>query len=207
MGNQKEQPLKYINAVYTHVEHWYENADRKAQIVLVLDGAFLSFITSQAFTKAVDLQEITVCFGTETTLLLTLMALSLAASILSAIICLHPRLHAERDKTESMLKDEIGKRDPAEPIPARLSWFFGYLAQFDQERVARQLQNVDDSFAAEALAHEAAKFSRNVLQKHSWADRAFLFASSSLILLLLATASYWWRVASSSCAGGGGVYF
>ena len=152
-----------------------------------------------------DLQDITMCFGPETELLLTLMALSLAASILSAIMCLHPRLHAERGKTESMLKDEIGKRDQVEPIPARLSWFFGYLAQLDQERVARQLQNVDDLFAAEALAHEAAKFSRNVLQKHSWADRAFLFAGSSLVFLLLAAASYWWRIASSSCTLSGGV--
>ena len=205
MGAQDKQPLNYINAVYHHVEHWYENADRKAQIVLVLDGAFLSFITSQALTKPTELHDIALCFGPETTLLLILMALSLVASILSAIICLHPRLHAERGKTESMLKDEIGKRDKTEPIPARLSWFFGYLAQLDQERVARQLQNVDEPFAAEALAHEVAKFSRNVLQKHIWADRAFFFASSSLIFLLLATVSYWWRIASSSCTFGAGV--
>ena len=196
MRTQEKQPLDYISAVYAHAEHWYENADRKAQIVLALDGAFLSFITSQAFIKATDLQEITVCFGPETTLLLTLMALSLAASILSAILCLHPRLHAERgNKTESMLKDEIDKGDTVEPIPARLSWFFGFLAQLDQERVARQLLNVDDSFAAEALAHEAAKFSKNVFKKHNWADRGFLFASLSLIFLLLATASYWLRIA------------
>lgn len=205
MGNEEKQPLKYINAVYTHVEHWYENADRKAQIVLFMDGAFLSFITSQAFSKAAELKEITVCFGLETTLLLILMALSLAASILCAIICLYPRLHVEQSKTESMLKDERGKRDPVEPIPARLSWFFGYLAQLDPERVASHLQNVKDPFAAEALAHETAKFSRNVLQKHSWVNRAFLFASSSLIFLLLAAASYWWRVAFSSCTQGRGV--
>ncbi|MBN1833073.1 MAG: hypothetical protein JW896_13280 [Deltaproteobacteria bacterium] len=199
MSNQDKQPLEYINAVYAHVVHWYENADRKAQIVLVFDGAFLSFITSQAFTKAEDLKEITKCFGPETTLLLALMALSLAASILSAITCLHPRLHAERGKTEWMLKTEIDKSDTAEPIPARLLWFFGYLAQLDQERVASQLQNVNDPFAAKALAHEVAKFSRNVFQKHRWADRAFLCASSSLIFLLLATASYWLRTAWSSC--------
>jgi hypothetical protein len=192
---EEKHSLTYINSVYAHVEHWYENADRKAQIVLVLDGAFLSFITSQAFTEPADLQEITVCFGPETTLLLALMALSLAASILSAIICLHPRLHAKRSKTELMLEYEIEKGETDAPVPARLSWFFGYLAQLDQERVARQLQNVDDSFAAEALAHEAAKFSRNVLKKHKWVDRAFLFASLSLISLLLATASYWLRAA------------
>jgi hypothetical protein len=204
MGTEEKQALEYVNAVYAHVEHWYENADQKAQIVLTLDGVFLSFVASHAFTKAADLHDIQVYFGPETTLLLALMALSLAASILSAITCLHPRLRAERGKTQSMLKDEIGKRDTAEPIPARLLWFFGYLAQLDQERVARQLQKVDDSFAAAALAHEAAKFSRNVLQKHRWADRAFLFASSSLIFLLLTTASYWWRIASSNymCTGG-----
>ncbi len=204
MGTHEKQPLDYIQAVYAHVEHWYEDADRKAQIALVLDGAFLSFITSQAFTKAADLRPITLCFGPETTWLLILMALSLMASILSAINCLHPRLHAEQGKTESMLKDEIGRHDTTEPIPARLSWFFGFLAKLDQERVAHQLQKVDDAFAAEALAHEAAKFSRNVLQKHKWADRAFLFAGSSLIFLLLAAASYWWRIASSNymCTGG-----
>ena len=206
MGDQEKQPFKYISAVYAHVEHWYENADRKAQIVLVLDGAFLSFITSTAFVKAEDLRKIISCFGLETTIIIALMALSLAASILSAIACLHPRLHTKHDKTELMLNIEIRKSNVAEPIPARLFWFFGYLAQLDQERVAHQLQNVDDSFAAEAVAHEAAKFSRNVLQKHIWADRAFLFVSSSLIFLLLATASYWWRVVSSNymCAGTSG---
>lgn len=199
MVTNEKQPLKYIRSVYAHVEHWYENADRKAQIVLALDGAFLSFITSQAFTKAADLQEITLCFGPETTLFLSLMVLLLAASILSAIYCLHPRLHGGGDKTDTMLKFEIDKRDAAEPIPARLSWFFGFLAQLDQERVARQLQNVDDSFAAEALAHEAAKFSRNVFKKHLWVDRAFLCAGLGLLFLLCATASYWLRVALTSC--------
>lgn len=204
MGTQEKQPLEYINAVYAHVEHWYEIADRKAQIALVFDGAFLSFITSQAFTKAADLQGIAVCFGPETTVLLALMALSLGASILSAITCLHPRLHAERGTTELMLKKETGKGDRTAPIPPRLMWFFGHLAQLDQERVARQLQDVDDSFAAEALAHETAKFSRKVLQKHKWADRAFLLGSSSLIFVLFATGSYWWRAASSNymCTGG-----
>lgn len=80
---------------------------------------------------------------------------------------------------------------------------FGHQAQLDEERVACQLQNVDDSFAAAALAHEAAKFSRNVRQKHKWADRAFLLASSSLIFLLLASASYWLRVLESRCSSAG----
>lgn len=196
MGKEAMQPEKYINAVYAHVEHWYENADRKAQIALVLDGTFLSFITSQAFTEARELKVITECGGPLTTGLLILMAILLAASILSAIACLHPRLHAEQGKTEAMLKAEVGKCDAQAPIPARLSWFFGYLAQLDQERVANQLQQVDEAFADEALAHEAAKFSRNVYRKHIWADRAFLFAGSSLIFLLLASASYWWNFAA-----------
>jgi hypothetical protein len=204
MATQGKQPLEYVNAVYAHVEHWYENADQKAQIVLALDGVFLSFIASQAFTRAADLQGMQACLGPGATLLLALMALSLAASILSAIACLHPRLRAARGKTEAMLSDEKGRHDTAAPIPAPLSWFFGHLAELDQERVARQLQCADDAFAAEALAHEAAKFSRNVVQKHRWVDRAFLFAGASLIFLLLATAGYWWRVASGStlCVGG-----
>lgn len=196
MGSEEKQPQKYINSVYSHVEHWYENADQKAQIVLVLDGIFLSFITSQAFTEAAELKVITECGGLTTIILIALMAVFLAASILSAIACLHPRLHTVRGETEEMLKEEIGKSDTTDPIPARLCWFFGYLAQLDQERVANQLKQVDDSFAEEALAQEAAKFSHNVLMKHRWVDRAFLFAGSSLIFLLLAAASYWWNFAS-----------
>lgn len=98
-------------------------------------------------------------------------------------------------ENKSILEEELGKCVKTEPIPARLSWFFGYLAQLDRERVAYQLQNADDSFATEALAHEVVKFSRNVLQKHKWVDRAFLFASYSLIFLLLAVSSYWLRIA------------
>ena len=184
------QPHTYINAVYAHIEHWYEIADRKAQVVLVLDGIFLSFITSQAFTKAEDLAVIIKCSGPVTLSLLFLMVIFLAASILSAIGCLHPRLHAKSDQARELRKE--ARKGPTAPIPAKFSWYFGYLAQLNQDRVANQLMKVDGSFADEALAHEAAKFSRNVYRKHIWVDRAFLFAGLSLICLLIAAAFYWW---------------
>ena len=193
-NHQENQSLDYVKAVYAHVEHWYENADRKAQIVLVFDGAFLSFITSQVFDKAADLKVITECGGTLTISLLALMGTFLAASVICAIICLHPRLVSRSIKSKSILEQEKVKNEPAEPIPARLLWYFGNLARLNQERVATQLQKVDEPFAIEALAHEAAKFSRNVWDKHTWVNRAFVFAGTSLILLLLAAASYWWSI-------------
>ncbi len=194
MPEQESEALKYTKAVYAHVEHWYETADRKAQIVLALDGALLSFMTSQAFSKAEELRIIIDCGTAITATLLAIMATLLAASILSAIACLHPRLHSARGATEEILQVEKEKSSTDEHVPPRLGWFFGHLAQLNQERVAHHLQAVDDAFATEALAHEAAKFSRNVYQKHQWADRAFVFAGSSLLFLLLATASYWWQL-------------
>ncbi len=200
MGNQEKQEkpsLEYVKAVYAHVEHWYENADRKAQIVLVFDGAFLSFITGQAFDTTTDLKAITECGDGLTSSLLVLMGVSLAASVICAILCIQPRLVPQSNESKSTIEDEKDKKETDEPIPARLLWFFGNLAQLNQERVASQLQKVDEPFAIEALAHEAAKFSRNVLEKHRWVDWAFIAAGASLIFLLLAVTSYWWCISSS----------
>ncbi len=197
MSDRAAQPLAYIEAVYENVRAWYENADRKAQVVLALDGAFLSLIAGGAFSKASDVQGVVGFFGQETVVLLALMALSLVASILCAIACLFPRLRAQRDPTQPLLEREAGRPHSEDALPAEISWFFGHLAQLDAKRVTRALQQVDDSLAARAMASQVALLSQNVRLKHEWVDRAFLFAGSSLVFFLLAAASYVVRVWAS----------
>ncbi len=56
----------YAQALYDRLIGWYEDAERKAQLILTLDGIFLSFLSAFAFRKSADLRATTSDFGAET---------------------------------------------------------------------------------------------------------------------------------------------
>jgi hypothetical protein len=82
-----------VHALYDAVVAWYEHAERNAQLILTLDGVFLSFLAASAFKKSTDLRATTSHFGSETWVLLALMATSLIASIVSAVLALRSRMY------------------------------------------------------------------------------------------------------------------
>ncbi|MBX6324233.1 MAG: hypothetical protein IRY94_20665, partial [Rhodospirillaceae bacterium] len=55
--------LEYARTLYQTVVRWYENADAKANILLALDGALVSFLTGAVFVKRGDLAAIVGGFG------------------------------------------------------------------------------------------------------------------------------------------------
>jgi hypothetical protein len=86
--------VSYARRVFSDVLHWYRSADTKAQVLLTIDGIFLSFLTGAIFSKPEDLAAMTQRFAWPTWVLLTLMCLTLNASIVSAIMCLWSRVHS-----------------------------------------------------------------------------------------------------------------
>ena len=58
--------LDHVRALDDRVIGWYRDAERKAQLILTLDGVFLSFLSASAFQKAADLRATTARFGPET---------------------------------------------------------------------------------------------------------------------------------------------
>ena len=95
--------LTYARRLYERVVDWYKNADAKAQIILTLDGAFLTFLTTSIFQSPDELTKITQRFNHGTWLCLLAMCLCLIGSIVSALMCLWSRIFfaATRDRVEA----------------------------------------------------------------------------------------------------------
>jgi len=191
--NEKSPALEYSRRVFDGILEWYKNADSKAQIILTIDGAFLTFLTSSIFMKQGNLSTILSNFGVETWLLLALMCLALAGSILSSILCLWSRIYS-KDKLDEILRSGGVDIERSETYKPQFMLFFQFISRLNAEQMAEKLAAVDERYEIEALAHETRILSKNVMKKHSWVNRGFALAGLSLLLFLSVGISYVVRV-------------
>src|SRR4051794_21903634 len=90
----------FARRLYDRVIAWEEAADRKAQLILTLDGVYLSWLVGSILAKPSDLRPITARFGLETWVLAALVALALVASIGCALRCLVSWLLTDTQRDE-----------------------------------------------------------------------------------------------------------
>ena len=170
-------------------DSWYKNADSKAQIILTLDGAFLTFLTTRIFNNPDELSKITQRFNVYTWLFLILMCLCLVGSIISALMCLWSRVFfsAERDKVLIREKEKIKE---AERYSPNVMLFFKTIAWLDHDKFQAQLAGVDKEFEIKALASQSYLLSKRVYVKHLLINFGFVLAGASLIFFLAGGISY-----------------
>jgi Family of unknown function (DUF5706) len=185
-----------VRALDERVIGWYRDAERKAQLILTLDGVFLSFLSASAFQASADLRATTARFGPETWVLLGLMAACLTLSIGSAVIALRSRM-----APQSKLQRELEQRRPTPHDDATygpaVTWYFQHLARLDPDALAGTLTRADASFAIQSLAHNLVPLAENVVRKHRWVNRGFFFAGAVLVFFLAAAVSYVTRIATA----------
>jgi hypothetical protein len=157
-------------------------------------GVFVSFLTSTVFTKKQDMQSILNLFGIETWMLLLFMVAFLIAAIISALQCLRSRLADPEDIEEhlqNIVKDSEGK-DRQWP---ETMWFFGMIAQLnDRRRFQSRFHEFTGEDELRALSSQIFIVSKNVLRKHRWVNRGFLFIALTLLAFLASGVSYVARV-------------
>jgi hypothetical protein len=179
--------LAYSRSVYASALDWYKVADSKGQLLLTLNGAYITVLSSAAIAYS---QEIRRTAGLPPAALVFLAgaAIATAVSILSAIACLHSRLSDARlDKLRGLLTE----RDTSGAIryrPAAMYWF-GTIARIDRGIGLKMLESADEAFELAALSEEILLLAPNVLAKHRWANRGWAAAGMSLLLLLAAAVS------------------
>ena len=173
MGTQStfssEASCDYMRRMYDRIIAWYEVADRKAQLILTLNGVFVSFIVGSTLSKPEELRAVTTRFGPETWLLLGLMTLALVASISSALRCLIScALPATATKTAPDVAeskpDPATARKPEEQVP----WFFQHVAALTPEEFVHRVARVDASVEADTLARNAIPLASRVVQSTGW---------------------------------------
>lgn len=186
--------LKYTQRLWDNILDWYNNADTKAQILLTLAGVFLGFLTSTAFTKKSDLRPIVDLFGTETWVFLLFMTAFLIAAIISALLCLRSRLEDPKEIVKHLhdIVMDIEGKDSQWP---ETMWFFGMIAQLkDRRRFQARLHEFTEEDELQALSSQIFIVSKNVLKKHKWVNRGFLFIALTLLAFLASGVSYVARV-------------
>ena len=118
--------IEYLRRVYANVFEWYRIADSKAQLLLTLDGAFITIIVTNTFAKPDELLSRLDRAGAVGGALVGLAALTIATSVYCALRCLYSRI------SNAKLKDAhqqlgVAPDNPDTYCPA-IAWWFGLIA-------------------------------------------------------------------------------
>jgi len=179
----------YLRSVYADVFEWYKIADVKSQLVLTLDGALITVATGLVLASPGQLAAQEKRFGWETWMFLAISSLALTMSVVCAVKCLYSRLDNAGQRT--LRRHKVDPENEATYVPA-IAYWFGAIAKLNRQTAVNYLKTAPrmSEFEIEALANEIVAFSHNVLDKHRWANRAWLLTSVSLIALFAMAASY-----------------
>jgi len=188
-GQVTSDAVDYSRRLFELVINWYNNADSKAQIILTLDGAFLTVLTSSILGNPDDAGKIIGRFGPDTWLFLILMCLCLVGSIVSALICLLSRIFL-LPKRDSVLRRERARVETAETYSPNVMLFFQSVSWLDHDKFQEQLKTVDKEFEVEALASQIHHLSKRVSTKHKAVNYGFVFAGATLVFFLAVGISY-----------------
>jgi hypothetical protein len=184
-----EPALDYTRRVYANVLGWYENADRKAQLILTANGGFLTVLAGFGLSKAGDLAGTVNVFGPETWLFLGLAAASVVVSFASAVLALWSRL-LTRSEAEEIFKLHGVRPADSETYDPSVLWFFQLVQHLDETALERRLRAVSVQDEIDALADEIVALARNVTRKHGWVNVGFTATAVALSCLVAGAVSY-----------------
>src|ERR1700731_4421807 len=78
----------YIRRVYANTREWYAVAETKAQLLLTVNGAFVTILFGVLFGKIGDVRDVTARFGPETWTFLSIAVAALVSALTCAAGCL-----------------------------------------------------------------------------------------------------------------------
>jgi hypothetical protein len=176
--------LTYSRSIYASIMDWYSVADTKGQLLLTLNGIYITVLSSIVIISPKDLANRKASLTPVTWLFLGGAAAATIVSILSAIACLRSRLSnskLDKDTRDLLVKTNSTGRDTYRPA---VTFWFGTIARMDERIGTKMLQSADEAFELEALIEEIFLLARYVLTKHRWVNRGWIAAGASLLLLL-----------------------
>ena len=189
----QQATLEYLRGVGEDLRYWYRAAEAKAQLVLTFNGLFLTFLTASVLAGHGQVSLTTAAFGAETWVFLAAMSLCLALAILCAVACL-----ASRGLSRRKLQEMLGRYrvDPErdETYAPELTAFFYFLSALKPDRLSERMLTADQDFIVRALASDIVEFSRYILIKHRWVNRAFILTGLTLGFFLCTGIDYLLRV-------------
>lgn len=167
---------------------WYDSADKKAQVILTTNGAFLTFLVGSVFNPSAHWDRTFNRLGIITWSLLLAMCVCLVGAILSALKSLRSQL--DNHSPDDFLAENGVRSGDAATYGPETMWFFQHIARLDRVQFRKRIAEMDRSFECRALSSNLPILCANVVRKHLWVNRGFLFTGVGLICFLLAGMSY-----------------
>jgi hypothetical protein len=181
-----EANVEYLRRMYASTRDWYTSAETKAQLLLAVNGAFITLLFGVLFSRPSDVRAGTDHFGTDTWAFMGVSIAALAGAIVCAALCLWS-LHGKSAAEFARLKVDPGNPDS---YRAEVLWYFGHVAQLQSDAVAERLLRVDRSFEAQVLAYHVVDLACKVLRKHRWVNAGWILTALALIALAAAGTSF-----------------
>ena len=196
-----DEALEYARRLYSSVRDWYETADRKAQLVLTLDGVFVTFVSTSLAAKATELSQTVSTFGPETWVLLGAALASLVLSLFSCLVCLVSR-HTEANTSFLHLLFQDLTADPNPPEPGQLDtgpenlWYYELILKIGKSQFLEAAGGATSHLETKVLLRQVWRLGGIVRGKYIWVNRAFSFTALTLVFSAFAATSYIVRLAA-----------
>jgi len=181
-----EVTAAYIRRVYASTREWYTVAETKAQLLLTVNGAFVTILSGFLFGNAGDVHAGVVRFGPETWTFLGIAVSALVSALVCAAGCLWS-FHGQAKRELARLG--VDRDDPNTYQPEAL-WYFGHLAYLRSDAAVKQLLKADHAFEARTLSHNVVDLSVKVLRKHRLVNAGWALTALALIALVAAGTSF-----------------
>ena len=183
--NSIEDSIAYNTRLYADVFEWYKIAETKGQLLLTLNGVFVTALAGVLLLKPADVAQAKT-FGGWTWLCLAVLGFSVTASTFSAAMCVAARL---RDASKKRLKSKFKvDTEDARTYRPETAWWFGYIATLQPKAqpnaITDYLRTASREFERDAITSAVAGLAPNVLRKHRWVNRGWWFAALALVSLL-----------------------
>lgn len=184
--------LAFAQRLYGNLGEWYKDVHGRAQLVLSLDGAFVTLLAGSIIGNRDEIESATDVFAWETWVLLGLMALSFAISLFYAIRTLTPRNLFKR-RIDSAYLDLRG--DETEPPPPEVMWWSQFIWRVGWDWFRTRVKTMTDAEERDALSSQIFALSEHLNDKYRFLHRAYIGAGLAVVFLLAASASFVFHVA------------
>jgi hypothetical protein len=163
--------------------------ETKAQLLLTVNGAFVTILFGVLFGRAGDVRAGVAHFGPETWAFLGVAV----AALVSALVCAAGSLWSFHGR----VKEEFARLDvdPGNPdtYRAEVLWYFGHLALLRPKEVAEKLRGAGPDYEATALSYNVVDLAARVLRKHRLVNLGWALTALQLIALIAAGTSFFIR--------------
>jgi hypothetical protein len=179
--------VEFARRVYDRAIDWYKVAESKAQLILTVNGVFVTIAFGILSSKSEGAKSSGNAPGPETWVFLSIAIAGLAGAIGSATACLLSRHN--RNIASDFARLNVDPGNSSSYCPEAL-WYFGHLATLEFDDAVKALRRLGTRAELQILTYNVGGLSRVVLRKHRFINAGWLLTGVALISLLAAAASY-----------------